>query len=193
MENNLHNVYLFRAIEAYPWELEKAIEALNYALSYDPENVKALSLMATIQIEQLGNYELAKSYYQKALSVSLEAPFIYPEYIRLLINYGDYEEAQNLIEFAVTVKGIDKAGIMLNQGLLHEVQEQFDLAENTLKEAKQLAMNNDFISYADDILSRVSKKHKFQKNKERKLENLQKKVEEETKTNWFQNRLNSLL
>lgn len=193
MENNLHNVYLFRAIEAYPWELEKAIEALNYALSYDPENVKALSLMATIQIEQLGNYELAKSYYQKALSVSLEVPFIYPEYIRLLINYGDYEEAQNLIEFAITVKGIDKASIMLNQGLLYEVQEQFDLAENTLKEAKQLAMNNDFISYADEILSRVSKKHKFQKNKERKLENLQKKVEEETKTNWFQNRLNSLL
>ena len=60
MENNLHNNYLYRALEAYPWELEKAIEALNYALSYDPENVQALCLMAKVMSEQLGENEQAK-------------------------------------------------------------------------------------------------------------------------------------
>ena len=38
METNLNNLYVFRALEAYPYELEKAVEALNYALSQDPEN-----------------------------------------------------------------------------------------------------------------------------------------------------------
>lgn len=193
MGNNLHNTYLFRAIEAYPWELEKAIEALNYALSYEPNNVKALTLMATIQIEQLGDFENAKSFYQKALAVSLEVPFVYPDYIRLLINYEDFEEAQKLIEFALTVKGIDKAVIMLQQGTLYEAIQEFDLAEKAIKEAKHFALNNDFISYADEVLSRVSKKLKVSKIKEQKEENLQKKEVEKTKNNWFQNRLNNLL
>ena len=86
MENNLHNNYLFRAIEAYPYELEKAIEALNYALSYSPTSVQALCLMAKIQSEQLGEYELAKEYYEKALMSRLDIPEVYPDYIRLLIH-----------------------------------------------------------------------------------------------------------
>ncbi|GAA0737838.1 tetratricopeptide repeat protein [Gaetbulibacter jejuensis] len=193
MENNLHNIYLFRAIEAYPWELEKAVEALNYALSYEPENVRALCLMAQLQVEQLGDFELAKSYYQKALAVSLEIPNVYAEYIRFLINYGDLDEAQQLIDFALTVKGIDKAIIMINQGFLYEVKGEFDLAEEAIKEAKLFALNNEFFNYTDDAISRVNKKRKFVKSKEQKLESSQKKNEVQTKTNWFQNRLNNLL
>lgn len=193
MENNLHNIYLFRAIEAYPWELEKAVEALNYALSYEPENVRALCLMAQLQVEQLGDFELAKSYYQKALAVSLEIPNVYAEYIRFLINYGDLDEAQQLIDFALTVKGIDKAIIMIKQGFLHEVKGEFDLAIEAIKEAKLFALNNEFLNYADDAISRVNKKRKFVKSKEQKLESSQKKNEVQTKTNWFQNRLNNLL
>ena len=37
MENNLHNSYLFQALDSYPYELEQTLEALNYALSqFDP-------------------------------------------------------------------------------------------------------------------------------------------------------------
>ena len=77
MENNLQNIYLFRAIEAYPWELEKAVEALNYALAYDPENVKALHLMAKFHYEQLGDYEMAKLYFESALASNIEAREIF--------------------------------------------------------------------------------------------------------------------
>ncbi len=193
METNLHNSYLFRAIEAYPWELEKAMEALNYALSYDPTNVKALCLMAKVQTEQFGDYELAKEYYDRALANRLDMPEVYPDYIRLLVNNEDFDEAQKLIDFARTVKGIDKAGIELAQGTLFESMGEFEKAETALAEAKQFALNNEFISYVDDVISRVIKKRQHQNNKAREIENTQKKKVVDTDKNWFRNRLNNLL
>ena len=193
MENNLHNSYLFKAMEAYPWELEKAVEALNYALSYDPENVKALHLMAKVHYEQLGDNEMAKYYFEKALASRLDMPDVYPDYIRLLINNHDFEEAQKLIDFAKTVKGIDRAGIALAQGQLYESMTLFEEAIKVLKDAKQLGLNNDFISFVDDILSRLKKKKKIQANENRIIENQAKKEVEIEPKSWFQNRLNSLL
>lgn len=193
METNLHNSYLFRAIEAYPWELEKAMEALNYALSYDPTNVRALCLMAKAQMEQFGDYELAKDYYERALASRLDIPEVYPEYIRLLINNEDFEEAQKLIDFARTVKGVDKAGIELCQANLFESMQEFEKAENALNEAKQLALNNEFICYVEEVISRVIKKRQYHNNKAREIENTQKKEVVETDKNWLRNRLNNLL
>lgn len=193
MENNLHNTYLFKALDAYPYELEKAIEALNYALAYDPENVTALCLMARVCSEQLGDYEKAKDYYNRALASRLDIPDVYPDYIRLLVNNDDYKEAQKLIDFALSVKGIDKAGIMLNQAYLFEAQTEFEKAESALKEAKMLSQNNDFTTYVDEVLSRVVKKRKEVKNKERLSEPTQNKAVKEADKNWFKNRLNNLL
>ena len=190
---NLYNTYLFKAMDAYPYEIENAIEALNYALTYEPESVKALCLMARVQSEQLGNNKLAKEYYEKALSINLENPDIYSDYIRLLVNDHDHEEAQKLIDFAITVKGIDKAGIQLAQAYLHEAISEFEKAEEALLEAKILGLNNEFIYYVDKVISRVSKKRKIQNNKNREKEACPKKEIETKNINWFQNRLNNLL
>lgn len=196
MGTNTNNPYLFRALENYPWELEKAMEALNYALSYEPENIKALCLMGKVYWEQLGDLEMAKNYYEKALVVNINAPFIYPEYIVVLINNQDYEEAQKVIDFAKTLKGIDKPVIQLNQAYLFEVQMDYEAAEKALKEAKQLSMNNDFSYYVDDVLARVDKKRKEKNNADRVKENEEKKEKEKEKgtpNSWLKNRLNSLL
>ncbi len=194
MEANTSNIYLFKALEAYPYELAKAMEALNYALSYDPENVRALCLMAKIQDEQLGEFELARSYYEKALALRLDLPAIYPDFIRLLVNNEEFEAAQRLIEFARTVKGIDSAVIELAQAKLFEATARYDEALDALKEAKQLAMNGDFIMYVDEVIGRVKKKREFANNKKRKLRETQPEpVKESTGVKWFSGRLNNLL
>ena len=194
MNTNIHNLYLFRALEHYPWELEKAVEALNYALSYDPNQVKALCLMARVHWEQLSDYETAKDYYERALAINIEATGIYPDYIMVLINNHDYEEAQKLIDFAQGIKGIDRALIQLYQAYLLEALEDYEAAQKALKRAKQLSMNNDFSFYVDDVLARVDKKRKEKNNAERAKEQDEKKDEDKpTSNNWFKNRLNSLL
>lgn len=194
MKTNINNIYLFRAMENYPWELEKAVEALNYALSYDPENIEALCLMARVQWEQLGDYEMAKTYYEKAMASKIEAPSIYPDYILVLIINQDYDEAQKVIDFAQTLKGIDRAIVQLRQAHLFEAQNNYQVAEKALKEAKQLSMNNNFSSYVDEVLARVDKKRKEKNNADRAKEKEEKKdIEKETANGWFKNRLNSLL
>lgn len=193
MENNIHNTYLFRAIEAYPYELERAIEALNYALSYEPDNVKALCLMARVHNEQLGDKETAKEFYQKAIASNIDNPDIYPDYIRLLVNNGDYAEAETLIEFAMRFEGTAKANIKLVQASLFEATQEFDKAEEALQEAKMIALNNDFLSYVDDVISRVVKKRKVLNNKKREIEKEKPETIKKPETSWFKNRLNNLL
>ncbi|WP_242203469.1 tetratricopeptide repeat protein [Aestuariivivens insulae] len=194
METNTNNLYLFKALETYPWELEKAVEALNYALSYNPNSVKALCLMARVHWEQLGDYETAKSYYEKALAINIEATFIYPDYIMVLIHSHDFKEAQMLIDFALSIKGIDKALIQLYQAYLFEALEDYDAAKKALKNAKQLSMNNDFSFYVDDVLARVDKKRKEKNNAERAMKDEDKnEVDKNASNNWFKNSLNGLL
>ena len=102
--------------------------------------------------------------------------------------------AQKLIDFALTVKGIVKALIYLNQANLFEANMEFDKAENMLKDAKQYALNNGFMDFIDEQLSRVVKKREIQFNKKDKTVEANKKVESaENTNNWFKNRLNNLL
>lgn len=189
------NLYLFKAIQAYPWELEKAVEALNYALSYEPENATALSMMGTVYAEQLGDYNTAKEYFEKALISNLELPNIYPDYIRTLLSNEDYEEAQKVIDYAKTVKGIDKAVVRLLQANLYEATSKYKKAEDTLKEAAHYALNNGFIEFVEAEITRIAKKRSNQNRygkdkveKEPKAADVKKKKE-----NWFINRLNNLL
>lgn len=156
------NIYLARAIEAYPYELETAIEALNYALSYEPENTKALVLMAKVQYEQFGDIAIAKIYYEKALASNIEYSEIYPGYLKLLIANEDFEEAYKLAMFALSIKGIEKAVIKLNLGYLFESKNEYDKALIAFKESKMHTLNNDFVSFVKGEIARVKKKKKEQ-------------------------------
>ena len=151
MERTNFNVYLFKALDAYPYDLEEAIEALNYALSYDAKNVQALYLMGKIYAEQLGEYEIAKSYFSEALVGGMDWPRIYPVYIRTLVLNEDYKEAQRLLDFALGRKATDKGALYFYQGLLNEVQGRFKEAIDAYKQAKRRGLNNEFIRNVSSI------------------------------------------
>ncbi|XJR87409.1 hypothetical protein ACH34I_08880 [Elizabethkingia anophelis] len=40
------NKYYFEALDHYPYSIPDCVEALNYALSYDPQDADSLCLMA---------------------------------------------------------------------------------------------------------------------------------------------------
>lgn len=75
----------------------------------------------------------------------------------------DFNEAQKLIDFALTVKGIDKGSIWCKQGQLYEIKLKHKKAIKALKTAKQFGFNNDFISYIDTEISRNKSKIKSNK------------------------------
>ncbi|MEZ4777947.1 MAG: hypothetical protein R2786_01025 [Flavobacteriaceae bacterium] len=187
------NLYLAKAIAAYPYELQKAVEALNYALSYEPENVKALCLMAKVYSEQFSDPNTAKTYFEAAIAANLDFAEIYPDYINMLLRNDDFEAAQKVIDFAKNVKGADRAGIQLLQGQLFEMVLEFEKAEEAYKEALMLGMNEGFIEYVERELSRATKKRERRNNRQKNSSETASKLEEETKKGWFANRLNNFL
>lgn len=161
--------YLIKALEAYPYEMEEALEALNYALSYNAKNPVALSLMGRIYADSFNDYEAAKSYFEQALAADIHSLGVYEHYLKVLIWNEDFEEAKTLIEFALTVKGSDKGMLYLKQAIVHECEKNYEMALASLKEAKTNAYNNCFIADLNEAKSRIKsklpKKKKVKKSK----------------------------
>ncbi len=150
--------YLFQALDSYPYSLEETIESLDYAFSYDAKNTMVLCLYGRIQAEQLMNYEEAKLYFQEALAINIHALEVYPHYLQTLILNEDYEEALKLIDFALTIKGINKAEIFVKKAILLEVQHQFKEALKQIKQAKLNSIQHDYDSGISEVEKRIKDK-----------------------------------
>ncbi len=173
--SNLLDKYLFQALDSYPYDLEVTVESLNYALSYDDKNPVALCLLGQIYAGHLRNYEAAKSYYQQALAEDLYALDVYPHYVNVLLWNEDYEEAERLIDFALTVKGSDKAVLYRNQGILFEQKQQYKKALKALKVAKQHTYNNYFMGDIESEEKRIKDKMPKKKAKKKSKKEASKK------------------
>ncbi|NJM79148.1 MAG: hypothetical protein HC854_04970 [Flavobacterium sp.] len=160
--------YLFQAMDNYPYCLEETIQSLDYALSYDDKNTTALCLYARIQAEQLFNYEEAKNYFEQALGININAIEVYPYYIQTLLANEDFEEAEKLIDFALTVKGINKAEILIKKIQLHEIKRELKEAKKLLKELKLTVVNNEFNYYLEEAKTRIKEKLELLKPKKKK-------------------------
>ncbi len=164
---------MLKAIDAYPYDLEETVENLNYALSYEANNAYALYLIGRLQAEQFGDYEKAKQYYAEALANKMDFQKVYPKYILVLIWNEDYEEAQKLIDFAFTIKGLNKAEVWLRQGQLLENLQAYKKAIKALKKATLFSCNDEFTGFINSEISRIKdkikpKKQKSSKNKKAK-------------------------
>lgn len=160
--------YLFQALDNYPYWLEGTKESLDYALSYNDKNPMTLCLYGRIQTEQLHDYEEAKRYFQEALAINIQAVAVYPFYIDTLLLNEDYEEADKLIAFALTIKGINKVEIMLKKVLLLEKQVAFKKAFKDLKEIKLIVTNNEHNYQIEEIEKRLKAKKELVNSKKNK-------------------------
>jgi len=159
--------YLFQALDNYPYSLEETIESLDYAFSYDAKNTMVLCLYGRIQAEQLWNYEEAKNYFQEALAINIHALEVYPYYLQTLILNEDYEEAQKLIDFALTIKGINKSEIYIKKAILFEAQLRFKDALTAIKNAKLYTLQFAFESDIMEVEKRIKSKIDLLKNKKK--------------------------
>ena len=158
--------YLFQALDNYPYSLEETIESLDYAMSYDAKNTTALCLYGRIQTEQLLNYEEAKRYFQEALAINIDAVAVYPYYLETLLLNEDFEEAAKLIDFALTIKGINKMAILLKKVQLLERQQDIKGAIKLMKEVKLVSFANDTYEI-DEVVNRLNAKKDLLKPKKK--------------------------
>lgn len=172
--------YLFQALDNYPYWLEGTSEALDYALSYDAKNTTALCLYARIEAEQLQNYEAAKTYFQEALAINMDAVAVYPYYLETLLLNEDYEEAAKLIDFALTIKGMNKMAILLKKVHLLERQQDIKGAIKLMKEVKLASFVNETYEI-DEVEKRLKGKKDLLKPKKKSKKKKSEKKKSEKK------------
>ncbi|MDN5394936.1 MAG: hypothetical protein L0G39_06110 [Chryseobacterium sp.] len=150
--------YYFEALDNYPYSLPDCLEALNYALSYDPEDADSLCLMGRIYSEMLTDYEKAKTYFEEAMQCNISNLNTPQHYIKCLLDNEDLDEAEKLINYALKIKGIDKARILIQKSLLLEIRLEYKKALEPLKEAKKYSYNQNMIDF-------LKSREKFVKSK----------------------------
>ncbi|MDF2551537.1 MAG: hypothetical protein K0R77_812 [Chryseobacterium sp.] len=167
--------YYFEALDNYPYSLPDCLEALNYALSYDPEDADSLCLMGRIYSEMLTDYEKAKLYFEEAMQCDVTNLNVPQYYIKCLLDNEDFHEAEKLIKYSLKIKGMDKSIIWLYRSLLSEKRGSLPNALKFLNEAEKYC----FTSCSLDL---VRDRKKFVKSKmPKKLKQKQIKKKEETK------------
>ncbi len=165
--------YYFEALDNYPYNLPDCVEALNYALSYDPEDADSLCLMGRIYAETLKDYETAKSYFEMAMQSNVSNVNTPKYYISCLIDHEDYDEAEKLIAYALKIKGIAKADLLYRKSFLYEKKEEYKKALHSIKEAKKFSYNKsmtDFLNEREKLIKGKMPKTKAKKNKTKEKE-----------------------
>ncbi|WP_312343602.1 tetratricopeptide repeat protein [Chryseobacterium binzhouense] len=150
--------YYFEALDNYPYSLPDCLEALNYALSYDPEDADSLCLMGRIYSEMLIDYEKAKLYFEEAMQCDITNLNTPKYYIKCLLDNEDFQEAEKLINYSLKIKGIDKATIWFYRALLSEMRGSFLNAIKFLKISEKYC----FTEYSLNV---VKERRKFIKSK----------------------------
>lgn len=158
--------YVFKAMEEFDCNIEYAAEALNYALAYDENNTMALTLMGRLYAEKLYDYETAIDYFKQALAEKVNAFEVYEPYIETLLKNEDIQEANEFIEFAFSVKGVDKAMLFLNKAILHERTLDYEESIFLIKKAEAHNYDTDFGDRITDVKTRI--KGKMPKKKKTK-------------------------
>lgn len=79
----------------------------------------------------------------------------------------DYEEAQKLIDFALTIKGINKSEIFVKKAILLEAQQEFKKALKEIKNAKLTTLQFAYDSDITEVEKRIKGKIELLENKKK--------------------------
>lgn len=144
------NKYYFEALDYFPYNMAECLDALNYALSYEPEDADSLCLMGRVYSEVLKDYETGKKYFEEAMQSNIGNINTPRYYIECLLSNEDYEEAEKLIGYALRMKGIDKSEILNCESLLMERKGEYKQALEELKEARKFSYCRSSLEILED-------------------------------------------
>lgn len=155
------NKHIIKAIDNYPYNLEECIEGIQFALSSSDNPAMALCLMGRIYAEQFRQYDRAKSYFQDALVEDFQLMEIYPHYINALIENEDYEDAERLMDYSFTLKGLKKDNLWELKIYMLERMAQYDKALECIKSALCEGYDERYLSSIEEAEKRIIKKKKW--------------------------------
>ena len=169
MTLELSDQYYLKAADNLGYDIETSLEALNYALSYDPEHAPSHCLSGKICGQYLKSYDRAFHHLELAMLYDPYYPDSYCTYAWFLIQNGRFAKADRVLYKAIQVETVDKYSVFVISGLGHELKCNWYLATTAWKRARLLTATCDQINYVDTALKRVKvKQEKLQPKKKGK-------------------------
>lgn len=158
MAISLADQYYIKALDDYPYNMEQALENINYALSYDDEHAGALFLMGSFCMDLLNDYEKAETYFLRAMAVQSDMLKLNFKYAELLLIFKEYDKVANLMAYTKTIRGCDEGNVFLVEGFMHEQKGNLELAKDAFHNAALNGFNSDFVEFAETAKKRVLSK-----------------------------------
>jgi tetratricopeptide (TPR) repeat protein len=158
--------YYIKARDSYPYEMDEALEALEYGLSVDETHPALLTLRGEIYHKVLCQFDAAADCFSWAIYYDPGYVEAWYQFIDLQLTIGDMIKAADLITKAQTVRGINKGRIWHAEALLLEKQQQYEPALARIKEAISWTTVDDETEIYDKEKARIKKKLKKTKPKE---------------------------
>lgn len=146
--------------------LTEGFEALNYALSSDPEHCQALCLLGYVYAELMMQYDKAFEIFDKVIQINPTHIEVYPLYAEHLIWAEEFERAEVLINFAFKMKRADLSNLYRCKALIMEVKEEYKNALQYLQKAKKHCYENRHITFLTFEESRIIDKLEWQNQKD---------------------------
>lgn len=152
--------YYLKAKDNYPYNMDEAVEALEYGLSCDDTHAGLLTLQGNIYYQDLHNYDLASEYF--ALSLFYDNTFTdtYYAYIQLCIDVEDYSKAAKIIKKATAIPGIDKTQIAYKTAKMFEKREMYKDTISSMRTAITSCSEKECYSFLNEELERIQVKIK---------------------------------
>lgn len=167
MSLTIADQYYLKAVDFYPYDLEQATEALNFALSYDNEHCQANCLMGRLHMEVLKNFDTAEQYFEAAIVSNLQYVDTYKYFSLLKIWKGEFSQAMRIIEYGLKVKGMDIACLIQRKALIYEAKGFLELSKSHIEVAMASSVKEEYVSFFENEITRLKKKIK--KSKHRKV------------------------
>ncbi|MCD6064516.1 MAG: hypothetical protein K0R82_2427 [Flavipsychrobacter sp.] len=152
--------YFLKANDNYPFNIEEALEALEYGLSTDDMHPGLLTLMGKIYHRDLRQFEQARSCFETSLYSDSLYVDTYYAYAHLLLWLNDLVKAGRIIEQALKVPGIDRPKMLYFRAILHEKQGDYQLATVSLKEAIRHSLTAECHKHYEEEIERLQNKDK---------------------------------
>jgi len=150
----------------YGEDWEQAVEALNYALSYDSDHVASLCFLGDIYASYFQNFEKAFSCFDRVIGINSQHLEVYPMYIKYATWADQTDRALKLLAFAKDLKGANRSELFWLKATILESQRKYNKALKTLEKARYETCSDSFFYFLEDETKRIKKKQRLKEGKQ---------------------------
>lgn len=152
--------YYLKAKENYPYNLDDALEALEYGLSCDDMHPGLLTLMGDIYYKDLEQFDAARECYELAMISDKTFIQAYTSFIEFCLKMEEFDRADKLITTALKLKGVDRAQLLYYRAHMFEGLGKYRDAIDNIRQAKENSLNKKHYTFLEEEAERIALKER---------------------------------